>query len=142
MCTLLTPGWGRILGFELLWHDAREKRLTCRTIEPLITQILQKLQSSLSQDITLGDLAHWSGYTPQHLNRVFRKVLGVTPLQHLTRMRLEKAAELLSDQQLTLAAIAREVGFEDVYYFSRLFKQHYRQSPTHYRQAMVHHRDL
>jgi len=133
---LITPGWGRILGFEYLWHSARHGLLTSRTIEPLITQILHRLQDHLSEPVTLDDLSQWAGYTPQHLNRVFRRVLGVTPLQYLTRMRLERAAEMLADDQLTLAAISQAVGFEDAYYFSRLFKQHYGKSPAHYRQAL------
>lgn len=138
MANLVNPGWGRLIGLELLWHDARLKLLTYRPIEPLILQILTELHTRLQQDVTLDQLAEWAGYSPQHLNRVFRKVLGVTPLQHLTRMRLEKAADLLADDQLTAQAIAQAVGISDPYYFSRLFKQHYGQSPAHYRQSLDH----
>lgn len=136
MTALTMPGWGRLLGTELLWHSARLNLLTQHPIEPLIPQILAELQNHIASDITLDELAAWAGYSPQHLNRVFRKVLGVTPLQHLTRMRLEKAADLLADDTLTVAAIAQAVGIEDPYYFSRLFKQHYRQSPANYRQSL------
>jgi AraC-like DNA-binding protein/quercetin dioxygenase-like cupin family protein len=136
MAGLVNPGWGRMIAMELLWHDARHGLLTHHPIEPLIPQILAELGRRLSDDVTLKDLASWAGYSPQHLNRVFRKVLGVTPLQHLTRMRLEHAAGLLEDDTLTLQAIASAVGIDDPYYFSRLFKQHYHQSPAHYRQAL------
>lgn len=139
MTPLVNPGWGRLIGLELLWHDAKLNLLTHRTIEPLITQILAELDSRLKEDVTLESLASWAGYSPQHLNRVFRKVLGVTPLQHLTRMRLEQAAALLAENQLTVLAIAQSVGISDPYYFSRLFKQHYGQSPAHYRQSIEHH---
>ena len=89
-----------------------------------------------SEPTTLDWLSERSGFTPQHLNRVFRGLLGVTPLQYLNRMRMERAASLLADGRLTIKAIAREVSFDDPYYFSRQFKQHFGRSPAQYRDAL------
>jgi AraC family transcriptional regulator of adaptative response / methylphosphotriester-DNA alkyltransferase methyltransferase len=83
--------------------------------------------------VTLDQLASRSGFSPQHLNRVFRRTLGVTPLQYLNRRRMEHAAALLRDGRLTVSAVGQQVGFADPYYFSRVFSQHFKQSPTEYR---------
>jgi len=89
----------------------------------------------IAQPTTLDDLAQLAGYTPQHLNRTFRRELGVTPLQHLTKLRMEHAAALLAEGKLTVKAIASAVACEDPYYFSRQFRQHFGRSPVQYRIA-------
>ncbi len=135
--TLLTmPGWARLIVLELLRHDAGLGLLTQRPIDPLVSKILDELNRRLSRATSLRDLAERSGYSPQHLNRLFRRVLGVTPLQYLTRMRMERAAALLAEGRLTVSAVAGSLGYDDPYYFSRLFRQHHGRSPAHYREAI------
>ncbi len=134
--TLLTmPAWGRLVAMELLRHDAARGLLTQRATDPLLAELLDELSRRIAQPTTLDDLAQLAGYTPQHLNRTFRRELGVTPLQHLARLRMEHAAALLAEGKLTVKAIASAVACEDPYYFSRQFRQHFGRSPVQYRIA-------
>jgi AraC-like DNA-binding protein len=87
--------------------------------------------------VTLSELAKRAGFSAQHLNRVFREILGVTPLQYLARTRMERAATLLRNDDLTVGAVGKRVGFDDPYYFSRVFSQHFKKSPAQYRAGLL-----
>ena len=127
--------WGRLVTLEMLRHDDAMGLLDHSVEDPLIVEMLRELDRRITEPTSLSDLAGWSGFSAQHLNRVFRQALGVTPLQHLARLRIDKAAGLLREGRLTVQAIAEQCGFNDPYYFSRAFKQHVGQSPADYRQV-------
>jgi AraC-like DNA-binding protein len=132
---LMLPGWGQLITIELFRHDARTGQLKYRIADPLVAAMLEDLDKRLDQPVTLEELATRSGFSAQHLNRVFRKSLGVTPLQYLMRTRMERAALLLREDSMTVRAIGQQLGFDDPYYFSRVFSQHFGQSPAQFRAA-------
>jgi signal transduction histidine kinase/AraC-like DNA-binding protein len=75
-----------------------------------------------------GALARWQiaeavNASEDHLSRVFRRELGVSPWDYLTRLRVERAKELLASSSESVAAIGARVGFPDQAYFSRVFKK-------------------
>ncbi len=69
-----------------------------------------------------------------HFRRLFVKIYKVPPWTFVTSARLEKAASLLSATDLQINEIANECGFEDEFYFSRLFKKNYQLSPKAHRE--------
>lgn len=73
--------------------------------------------------ITVEELAERSGYSPSHFARVFTKVYDTSPIQYVNQIRIMHAKNLLRTGQYTIAQIAQECGFSNVYYFSRCFKQ-------------------
>ena len=129
----MLPHWSQLIARELFRHDAKLGLLHYRPADPLVAGVLEEIERRVAQPLTLDDLAKRSGFSAQHLNRVFQRVLGITPLKYLARVRMERAAELLRDGRLSIAAIAQAVGFEDPYYFSRQFSQHFKTSPSQYR---------
>lgn len=130
---LMLPNWGRMIGLELIIDNHRRGWLQHRVTDPLVAEILEELRRRADRPVRLGDLARWSGYSPQHINRVFRKVLGVTPLQHHLRLRMDRAAETLLDNPNTrIATVARLLGFADPFHFSRLFRKVHGRSPTQF----------
>ncbi|GAA5013897.1 helix-turn-helix domain-containing protein [Actinopolymorpha pittospori] len=133
---LVLPAWARLVTLELLLHDAALGLLRPRPVDPVVADVLDELNTRLARRTSLAELAELSGFSGQHLNRVFGTVLGLTPLQYLTRLRMERAAAMLTDRQLTIRVIAREVGYEDPYYFSRAFKHHFGRSPSEYRHQL------
>jgi AraC-like DNA-binding protein len=62
-----------------------------------------------------------------------QKTIGMSPMQYVTYYRLSKAKRLLSTTDVKISAIAKEVGIEDVTYFSRLFKRMEGMTPQEYR---------
>jgi AraC-like DNA-binding protein len=73
------------------------------------------------------------GKSYDHLARVFKIAYGITPVQYLNSRRVERAKHLLVTTQLTIAEIANRLGFEDVSYFSRLFRRWCGETPGEYR---------
>ena len=68
-----------------------------------------------------------------HFRRLFKRETGVSPLQYQLLRRLRRGTELLRSTNLSVAEIAELCGFEDPFYFSRLFKRRCFLTPVEYR---------
>lgn len=134
---MMLRGWARLVVSELFIHGAEAGLLQPREVDPVVFAVLEELNRRMNRPVMLGELAELTGYSPQHLNRVFRRELGVTPLQYLARTRIELAADAIAEGRLTIKAIAEMFGFEDAYYFSRQFSRQMGMSPTAYRDAAM-----
>jgi AraC family transcriptional regulator, arabinose operon regulatory protein len=95
----------------------------------------QHIESHYAQAITLAELARLANVSPPHFCGRFRKTFGSSPIRYLLDFRLTQAAYLLLDRNLRVGDVARRVGIEDVYYFSRVFKRRYGRSPRQMRDA-------
>ena len=62
-----------------------------------------------------------------------KSITGTTPNDYIRTLRMNKAAELLKDDRLTVAEVGYQVGIGDPYYFSKSFKSFFGVSPTKYR---------
>jgi len=71
----------------------------------------------------LDDVADAVYLSPDHFGRQFKAATGQSPMQYLRQVRIEQSCFLLRNTSLTVDRIAREVGFQDPYYFSRTFRQ-------------------
>lgn len=105
-------------------------------LEPSIDKLTTIMETGFSDpDFSLSSVARQSGYCNDHLRRIFKKHLGLSPLEYLTTLRLNYAKKLLmenGDLNHTVAAISAMSGFTDVSYFSRLFKKHTNRSPLEF----------
>lgn len=72
---------------------------------------------------------------PSHLCKTFRKYYKETPTDFINRLRLRKAARLLSEPDAKVIAVATELGFESVSHFHHLFKHHFGLTPAEYRRT-------
>jgi AraC family transcriptional regulator len=97
---------------------------------------LELLRARLSEDISLDELAAEAQLSPFHFARMFKQSLGVPPRAYLTRLRLEKACELLEKTDLPVTEIAFEVGYSSNQVLARVFLKHHRISPSDYRRAV------
>lgn len=79
------------------------------------------------------ELAEEAGYSPDHFTRVFVEVMGVTPTAFIVQQRIARAAQLLRETAMSVSQVADALGYSDVYFFSRQFKQKTGMSPTGYR---------
>jgi two-component system response regulator YesN len=86
-----------------------------------------------SADISLYSTAVHVGISPNYLSTVFAQETGENFIEYLTRVRIEKAKQLLSDTSMKSANIAYETGFSDPHYFSYIFKKNTGFSPREYR---------
>ena len=100
-----------------------------RTIDYMVTHYKQRL--------TLRQLAHIAGLSSSHYSRLFKKYTGYSPIDYVTHLRMDRAKELLMLSDYKLRAVARSVGYQDEFYFSRIFKKVVGMSPSH--SANEHH---
>ena len=97
---------------------------------------LELMRARLSEDISLDELAAEARLSPFHFARMFKQSVGVPPRVYLTRLRMEKACELLETTDLPVTEIAQEVGYSSNQVLARVFTKHQRMSPTDYRRAV------
>lgn len=88
------------------------------------------LNDNYMKHITIGQLAQFYDMDIKRFSYIFNKNVGVPALVYLTNLRLEQAKKLLGSSQYTVAQVAESVGYQDNYYFSRLFKKQTGVSPT------------
>lgn len=117
----------RVLLEEQTADDPNENRSIRRTME--------YLDLHFPEPVDLGGLSDLAGLTPSSYCRAFKRVTGVTPGEYLTRLRIDKARELLRRTNAPLKDIAQSVGFADELYFSRVFKKKLGLSPRGYRRT-------
>ncbi|MBW4084168.1 ABC transporter substrate-binding protein [Paenibacillus sp. S150] len=104
------------------------------TSTDLVSQAIRYIHEYYSSPITVDSLAEILECSPRHLSRLFQKsTLQRTPSDYLIGIRMNKASELLRQTKLTLQEIATNVGYQDGYYFSRMFKKYTGYSPLEYR---------
>ncbi len=85
-------------------------------------------------EFNILEYARTTGYNIDYLRRCFKKETGKTPLAYLTDMRLNHAKGLLKQETfLSVVDVAEKCGFNDSFYFSKIFKQHFNVSPLNYR---------
>jgi AraC-like DNA-binding protein len=99
----------------------------------LAHRALTRMKESVETKLQVQDLAQELLVSPEHLIRVFKAELGMTPLQYFTRLKIEAASGLLENSSRTIASIAASLGFENPFHFSRVFKSCTGLSPRVYR---------
>lgn len=99
---------------------------------------LELLRDRLSEDITLDELAAEARLSPFHFARMFKQSVGVPPRVYLTRLRVERASELLEKTDFTVTEIAQEVGYSSNQVLARVFLKHRHMSPSDYRRTVRH----
>jgi AraC family transcriptional regulator len=97
---------------------------------------LELIRGRLSEDISLDDLAAEVQLSPFHFARMFKQSVGVPPRVYLTRLRIEKACDLLETTDISVTEIAFEVGYSSNQVLARVFLKHMKVAPTDYRRAV------
>ncbi|TWT92636.1 helix-turn-helix transcriptional regulator [Neorhodopirellula pilleata] len=80
---------------------------------------------------TIEELAQQCDLTPIHLSRLFRRFAGTGAYQYLLRKKMNRAAELLVEDQMLVKQVALQLGFSDAFQFSRAFKRIFGIPPKH-----------
>lgn len=99
----------------------------------LTRRIIQSIQKHYNEPFTNEKLSEMFHFNHIYINRVFKKHTGTTVQRFLTDYRLRMSTELLKSSESSVGEIASLVGFDDLAYFSKLFKKVYGVTPTEYR---------
>lgn len=99
----------------------------------VIEQTLDYINENISQKLSLIQLSDIAGLSPNYFHKIFTEVMKITPNDYITEARLNKAKDLLLRTNLQIYNIADQCGFNNVSYFSFLFKKSFRLTPVDYR---------
>ncbi|MGG1515978.1 response regulator [Paenibacillus oryzisoli] len=99
-----------------------------------IERAVDFIQGNYAKDISLEDTARHVHMNASYFCSYFKMETGCSFVEYVTSVRMEKAKTLMMDAQLRLYEIAQLVGYQEVKYFSRLFKKRMGVTPAEYRQ--------
>lgn len=130
--------------FKIIYHDENRLNNVCRALPPVKRstreEILKRILTSVdyiytyyNRPIDLEVLAQTSCLSKFHFLRLFKIAMGETPHQFITRVRIQKAKDLLMNLQTDVNVIAQLVGFTNASSFSRLFYHQTGTYPTQFR---------
>ncbi len=101
--------------------------------EKLIQKAIQYVEEKIGDaDFSVEDLSHELGMSRVHLYKKLLALTGKSPLEFIRSLRLQRAAQLLSGSQLTVAEVAYQVGFNNPKYFAKYFKEEFGILPSAY----------
>ena len=110
-----------------------EKRSPKAPDEDLVERATAWMRDNLAQRASLTDMARHVGASVSHLSSLFKKKMGYAPMDYFTRLKVQRACQLLDTTSARVKEVGARVGFDDQYYFSRLFHQIMGMSPKAYR---------
>lgn len=108
---------------------------TFSNAEKLPTLIKEFLTKNYASKITLNTLSHKFGCCNATLTKSFKNEFGITIMDYLFKIRIEKAGELVRKTRRSFKEISNDCGFYDQNYFSKSFSKHYGVSPSQYRNS-------
>lgn len=100
---------------------------------PVITKVRTYINLHLSSDFSLEDAAMYAGVSSFYLSKLFKEEMNDTFINYVTELKMEKAAHLLKETDMSIKEITGATGYNDQNYFSKIFKNKYDMSPSEYR---------
>jgi AraC family transcriptional regulator len=91
------------------------------------------INAHLAEDVTLADIAAVVDLSPFHFARAFKQTTGLTPQQYLMQRRIERAKDLLAQENLPIAEVSAQVGFKNQSHFTTFFRRFTSMTPKVWR---------
>jgi AraC-like DNA-binding protein len=98
-----------------------------------IEEVIAYMKANLDKNLTLEDLALHVHMSPSHLSALFRQKTKYSPINLFTSLKIQKASQLLLDEQYNIKTIAASLGYDDPYHFSRVFRNTMGVSPKYFK---------
>lgn len=99
----------------------------------LTSDISEYLLENIDKKVSLSDISKKFSYSLSSIKRIFKAETGCSISAHHAKLKIEKAKELLLDEELSIEDISRLLGYKNIYYFSNTFKEKTGKSPSRYR---------
>ncbi|OWW24570.1 hypothetical protein B4Q04_14730 [Zobellia sp. OII3] len=91
------------------------------------------MKENIQKKLSIHEIASSSGLSVSHFCLLFKKKTSHTPIEHFTFLKMQRACHLLDFSTLRINEIAIDIGYDDPYYFTRVFKRVMGKSPSAYR---------
>ena len=114
----------QIFQLEISAHDKNYRKLR---------SVLAYIEEHFAKKIQISELSEIIHVCDDRLIRLFKDVTGETPIEYITKLRIEAGIKLLSSTDLSIAEVAERTGFGSDTYMTRVFKQKMNTTPGKYR---------
>lgn len=108
---------------------------------PWKIDIIDFLNNNYMHDMSIAEMAHYTGRSLSAFKRDFKTVSSLTPERWIVNKRLEEARGLLAERQMSVVEVCRTVGFRNNSHFSTAFKRRYGITPTDFVKSGSHRRE-
>lgn len=119
-----------------VWQPQSLPSEKCRLSERQLQRVCKYIQDHLEQDIALSDIASVLNLSQYHFCRLFKQSTGLSPHQHLTQCRIDRAKQLLRSTHLPITEITFAVGLNNHSSFTRLFRRYVGMTPKEFRASL------
>ncbi|WP_308737691.1 AraC family transcriptional regulator [Paenibacillus sp. AR247] len=99
----------------------------------MLDRALLYIRGKFQEELSLEDVAEHVHLNPYYFSKVFKQQTGETFIDYVTRLRIDKAKELMKDGRYSMKEVCYQVGYKDPNYFSRVFKKVTGVTPSEYR---------
>jgi AraC family transcriptional regulator, arabinose operon regulatory protein len=97
---------------------------------------LKYLHENITENLALSEMAAHADLSVSHFSYLFKQQTGYSPVDYFINLKMQHACQLLSFSSKSVQQIAYEIGYDDPYYFSRIFKKVLGVSPRQYRESL------
>ena len=116
---------------DVITYETKEE------LEELIFQkMVEKITSSVYSVISVEDICSEFHYGKTYLSQLFKKHSGLSMMQYYNSLKIKEAKKLIKDGNLTMSKISEKLGFNNQYYFSKVFKKIEGLSPSEYKEEI------
>lgn len=116
---------------KMEWENSIKNRSP--KVKELIHVAVNYIKNNYERDIALADIAKFVFLSPSYFTRAFKEEMGISPINYLLQVRVERAKELLVETQMKISDIAMSVGFANQQRFNEIFKKYGKMTPLQYR---------
>ncbi|MCK3655047.1 DNA-binding transcriptional regulator AraC [Pasteurellaceae bacterium Macca] len=122
-----------LLDYLLMKCMSAEQISVAQEIDYRIRKVCDLILSALSENMSIEYLAQQVFLSPSRLSHLFKQTLGTSLVQWREQQRIIEAKKLLYFSDIPISVLAKSIGYEDPFYFSKIFKKHTRLSPSQFR---------
>jgi AraC-like DNA-binding protein len=109
------------------------KTFSIATQDDPLDHSITYMKENIDKRLTTEDISKRFNYSASHYSAIFKRKTGISPIDYFIKLKVYYACQLLTQSNLKIKEIALKTGYDDPYYFSRIFKQVMGKSPKQYR---------
>ena len=109
------------------------KKVTAASSENIMEKAIDYIKKHYTENITLADVSHYVALSPGYFSSMFKQYTNEKFIDYISKLRINKAIDLLVNSNIKITAISNLVGYKDAQYFHRVFKLYTGNTPSKYR---------
>jgi AraC-like DNA-binding protein len=135
-CYFITDMFDSIKNFVVKMFASVNKMAPSGVSIEYTNKAIAYLNENFYKDISVQDIADKVGVSRYHLSRIFKENTGITLIDYLNKLRFSKAEVFLKSTDMNINEVAKAVGFNNISYFNRKFKQMFGMTPSQFYEEM------